>query len=224
MIFPIGDDQIQGGAYPIVSYSFLAVNIMMFLFQVTLGPSELSAFFERYSTIPTYISEGHHLGTLLTNMFLHGSIMHLLGNMVFLWIFADNIEATIGSIPFMVFYLLGGMIASLAHVYFNLDSSIPSLGASGAISAVMGAYMVMFPRSRITVFVFLVIILRKVSMSALMFLGIWIGIQVVSTVQSLNVISSDGGTAWFAHLGGLAFGLLIGLGFRRQARLMELSS
>jgi len=224
MFFPIGDDQIKGGAYPIVSYSLLTINVLIFLYQVTLDVEATNLFFDRFSTTPAYILEGHHFGTLLTHMFLHGSAMHLLGNMIFLWVFADNIEATIGSIPFLLFYLAGGVIASLAHVYFNMDSVIPSLGASGAISAVLGAYLLMFPSSKIKVFVFLVIILRRVTMSALAFLGIWIGIQIVSTIQSLNMVSNGGGTAWFAHLGGLVFGLIMGLAFRGQAERMTLSA
>jgi membrane associated rhomboid family serine protease len=157
-------------------------------------------------------------------MFLHGGVMHLVGNMLFLWVFADNIEATIGNIPFLLFYLAGGVLASLTHVFFNLDSNLPSLGASGAISAVLGAYLIMFPQSRVKVFVFLVVILRRITMSALAFLGIWVVIQIISTVESMGIVSEGGGTAWFAHLGGLAFGLLMGLTFRNQAKRMTLYS
>lgn len=221
MFFPIGDDQIKGGAYPFFSYTFLVLNILIFLYQVTLSPDELMIFFDRYSTIPNYIAEGHHYGTLITSMFLHGSAIHLLGNMMFLWVFADNIEATVGNLTFLLFYVVGGVVASLAHVYFNINSEIPSLGASGAISAVLGAYLIMFPHSRIKTIVFLIIILRRVTMSALAFLGIWIAIQIFSTVQSMGMTESTG-TAWFAHLGGLAFGLVMGFVFRNQARRMTL--
>ncbi len=218
MIFPIGDDQIKGGAYPFFSYSFLIVNIAIFMYQVSLSPSDLGAFIEQFAAIPQYIEQGHHLGTLISSMFLHGGLMHLLGNMLFLWVFADNIEATIGNFPFLLFYLAGGVFATLAHVYFNLGSDVPSLGASGAISAVMGAYLVMFPQSRVKVIVFLFIILRRVTLSALAFLGIWIVIQVVSTVQSMGMAPGQSGTAWFAHLGGVVFGLAMGTLFRPQVR------
>ena len=218
MFFPIGDDQIKGGVYPFFSYAFLVINILVFVYQVSLPEAALHQFLDHYSTVPSYISQGHHLGALISSMFLHGSWMHLLGNMLFLWVFADNIEATIGNIPFLCFYLVGGILGSIAHVYFNLGSEIPSLGASGAISAVLGAYLIMFPKSKVKVIIFLIIILRRVSMSALAFLGIWIGIQIFSTFQSLGSASQGGGTAWFAHLGGLIFGLLMGVLFRPQVQ------
>ena len=217
MFFPIGDDQIKGGAYPIFSYCFIIINVFVFLYQTSLDGQELSSFYEHFSTIPTYIADGHHYGTLLSSMFLHGSVMHLVGNMLFLWVFADNIEATIGNLAFVFFYFAGGVLASVAHVYFNLDSDIPSLGASGAISAILGAYLIMFPKSKIKVLIFLIIILRRITMSAFAFLGIWIAMQVFSTYQSLGNSESGGGTAWFAHLGGLAFGLVMGIVFRKEA-------
>ena len=221
MFFPIGDDQVKGGAYPLFSYAFLILNLLVFLVQLSLTEPQLALFFDRYSTIPAYIESGHHLGTLVTSMFLHGSWMHLIGNMLFLWVFADNIEATIGNVGFFLFYLAGGILASLAHVYFNPGSEIPSLGASGAISAVLGAYLVMFPRSKVKVLIFLLIILRRITMSAFLFLGIWIGVQVINTIQSFGIPAQGGGTAWFAHLGGLVFGLVMGFVFRPQVRVVE---
>ena len=224
MFFPIGDDQIKGGAYPFFSYSFLVINILVFLYQISLDPADVGPFLNSFSTRPDYITDGHHYGTLLSSMFLHGGAMHLIGNMMFMWVFADNIEATIGNIPFLLFYLAGGVIASLTHVYFNIGSEIPSLGASGAISAVMGAYLIMFPTSRVKVIVFLIFILRRITMSALAFLGIWIAFQVFSTIQSMNIVSEEGGTAWFAHIGGLVFGLAMGFVFRNQANRMTFYS
>lgn len=218
MFFPIGDDQIKGGAYPIFSYCFLIINILVFLYQSSLDAHQLSTFYENFSTIPRYIVDGHHYGTLLSSMFLHGSVMHLIGNMLFLWVFADNIEATIGNLAFVCFYIAGGVLASLAHVYFNLDSDIPSLGASGAISAILGAYLVMFPKSKVKVLVFLIIILRRVTMSAFAFLGIWIVMQLFNTYQSFGGDQSGVGTAWFAHIGGLVFGLAMGLVFKKDVR------
>lgn len=217
MFFPIGDDQIKGGAYPFFSYAFIIINVGVFLYQVSLDQSQVMGFLETYSTIPAYIRDGHHWGTLISAMFLHGGWMHLIGNMLFLWVFADNIEATIGNMPFLIFYLLGGIAAGLAHVFFNINSDIPSLGASGAISAVLGAYLIMFPTSKIKVFVFLFIILRRITMSALAFLGIWIVLQVFSTWQSMGTPVEGGGTAWFAHLGGLVFGLFIGFFLKDKA-------
>jgi membrane associated rhomboid family serine protease len=221
MFFPIGDDQIKGGYYPLFSYAFLLVNMIVFMYQANLSEEEMNFFLQQYSTIPTYIVDGHHWPTLISSMFLHGSLMHLLGNLLFLWVFADNIEATIGNIPFLFFYLISGILASLSHVYFNLDSAMPSLGASGAISAVMGAYLVMFPRSKVKVLIFLVIILRRITMSAFAFLGIWIGVQIFSTIQNFGISAEQGGTAWFAHLGGFGFGLLMGLIFRTRVETIN---
>lgn len=223
MFFPIGDEQIKGGNYPLFSYAFLIINILVFGYQMTLSPQDLEQFLYQYCAVPAYIMDGHHYATLLSSMFLHGSLMHLLGNMLFLWVFADNIEATVGNLTFLVFYLAGGVLASLAHVYFNMDSEIPTLGASGAISAVLGAYMIMFPRSKVKVFIFLLIFIRRVTMSAVAFLGIWAAMQIFNTVQSLNVVQTGGGTAWFAHLGGLLFGLIMGFVFKPYAQQRQLS-
>ncbi|MDH3649709.1 MAG: rhomboid family intramembrane serine protease, partial [Saprospiraceae bacterium] len=172
MFFPIGDDQIRGGSYPIFSYTFLVLNVLVFLWEVSLDPVAQMAFLNQYSAIPAYIESGDHLHTLVTSMFLHGGWLHLIFNMLFLWVFADNIEATIGNVTFFCFYIMGGIIASLAHIYFNSGSEIPSLGASGAISGVLGAYLVMFPKSKVKVMLFLVIIFRRITMRAVTFLGI----------------------------------------------------
>ena len=145
MIFPIGDDQVKGGAFPFFSYAFIALNVAAFLFQLSFPNAMICEF----GCIPNQIVSGQDYHTLFTSMFMHGGWMHLIGNMLFLWVFADNIEATIGNVRFVLFYLLGGMAAHAAHIYFNPGSVVPTVGASGAISAVMGAYMVMFPSSRV---------------------------------------------------------------------------
>lgn len=216
MIFPIGDDQVSGGHRPLVSYSLIAINILVFLFQVTLPEAQLQQLVFDYGTTPAAILQGQDYPTLLTSMFLHGGWMHLIGNMLFLWVFADNIEAVIGSLPFLLFYLLGGVIASGAHVYFNPGSTLPSVGASGAISAVMGAYLVMFPVSRIKVLI--LIFFRAFYIPALAFLGFWIIQQLVSGYFSLGTSAAEtsGGVAWWAHIGGFVFGLLMGWFFRRR--------
>lgn len=145
MIFPIGDDNIEGGHKPIVSYTLIVLNIIVFILQMLFGDPLIHEF----ASVPNSIIKGDNLITLLTSMFLHGSLMHILGNMLFLWVFADNIEAVIGSFLFIVFYISGGLIASGAHILTDPLSIIPTIGASGAISAVMGAYMIMFPKSRV---------------------------------------------------------------------------
>lgn len=218
MVFPVGDDQIKGGAKPIFTYLFLGMNILIFLYEVSLGAG-LNKFLTTYGTIPAEITQGTDLFTLLTNMFLHGGWMHLIGNMAFLWVFADNIEATIGNLKFALFYIAGGVIASLAHIFFNMDSTIPAVGASGAIAAVLGAYLVMFPRYRIKLFV--VYMFRSILIPAIAFLGLWIVQQLVSGVGSISNTADTAGVAWWAHIGGFVFGLVMGLLFRPKARQMQ---
>jgi membrane associated rhomboid family serine protease len=236
MFYPIGDTQIQGQYKPIISYSFIGINIVVFLIQV-ITPGNLIC---QLSTIPLDIVKGDGYYTLLSSIFMHGSWMHLIGNMLFLWVFADNIEVKIGNVSFLIFYLLGGLVASLTHIYFSTAGSelsqiacmpcsvtdpcqtgvhissavIPSLGASGAISAVMGAYLVMFPKSQIKVLVLL--IFRSFYVPALVFLGLWFVQQLFSGIGSLGPANAASeGVAWWAHIGGFVFGLLAGLYLKR---------
>lgn len=211
MIFPIGDDQVKGGYFPLISYGFIAINVLVFIFQATLPQAQLEAFIFDYGSIPYETVKGQDLLTLVTSMFLHGGWMHLIGNMLFLWVFADNIESTVGSARFLVFYLLGGLAAHAAHIYFNWNSTIPTVGASGAISAVMGAYLVMFPVSRVKVLV----LLFTFRVPAILFLGFWIWQQWLNGTATLNVPTAESsGVAWWAHIGGFVFGILAGLYFR----------
>ncbi|MFP3853792.1 MAG: rhomboid family intramembrane serine protease, partial [Anaerolineales bacterium] len=186
-MFPIGDQDVRGAGIPIVSYAFLAINVLVFLYQATLGQAALRAFIEAWGVIPAEISSGMDLHTLLTSMFMHGGWLHLIGNMLFLWVFADNIEAVIGSPLFAIFYLAGGLAASLAHVFSAPASSIPSLGASGAIAAVLGAYVVMFPQSRVRLLIFGGAGMRVTRTSALIFLGLWAVMQLFNGIASLGV-------------------------------------
>lgn len=225
MIFPIGDTQVVGGHKPIFAYGFVALNIVIFGIQLTT-PGNLYCDF---AAIPQNILQGKDYHTLATNMFLHGGLGHLLGNMLFLWVFADNIEGTVGNLRFLFFYIAGGIIASMAHVYFAsgiastlgccvpcvdacpsdavlCEGYIPSLGASGALSAAMGAYLVMFPKSQIKIIVLL--IFRKFFLPAWLVLGIWF----ISQIFSLR--GTDEGVAWWAHIGGFVFGIAAGFYFK----------
>lgn len=222
MIFPVGDDQVKGGAWPIFSYSFIVLNVLIYFFiQV---PNEWFTY--AYGAVPYEITNQidliesvgeipHFPGptpiylTLITSVFMHGGFMHLLGNMVFLWIFADNIESTIGNLRFIWFYLIGGIIASLTHIYSAPESVIPLIGASGAIAACLGAYLVMFPRSTIKVLFFIKIF----RVPGFVFLGIWIAQQFIS-VYAEGANATSGGVAWYAHIGGFMFGVLLGIYFR----------
>ena len=242
MIFPIGDEQVQGGHKPIFSYSFLVLNVLLFLVQLTVPSFNACEF----GTIPNEILRGENYHTLITSMFMHGGWMHLIGNMVFLWIFADNIEATIGNFNFFLFYMLGGLVASGASIMMsggsaellqscceycsrvtpgegcsipaNCPGSIPGVGASGAISAVMGAYMVMFPRSKVKILV--LVFFSTFQIAAIFFLGFWIGQQIFSAFADFGP-SVTGGVAWWAHIGGFVFGLLAGLLARMSHKPQE---
>jgi membrane associated rhomboid family serine protease len=234
MFFPIGDTQVQGGHKPYFAYTFIALNVIMFLIQMTTEGNLVC----ELAIIPENIRQGAKLHTILTSMFMHGGWMHIIGNLLFLWVFADNIEAKIGSVKFVLFYLLGGIIASIAHVVIDgqaiagavnccipcsgcdgekakmCNNYIPSLGASGAISAVLGAYLVMFPKSKIKVIVF--IIFSSFFIDAWIFLAIWFVQQLFSGVGSFAIESTaSSGVAWWAHIGGFVFGLLGGLYFKR---------
>jgi membrane associated rhomboid family serine protease len=197
MLFPIGDDNIDRGHPPVFSYLFLAVNIAVFIFQAQLPEGKSASFVETYGAIPFEISQGVDWPTLLTSIFLHGSWMHLLGNMLYLWIFADNIEAVSGNLRFVFFYLIG-------------------VGASGAIAAVMGAYIVMFPGSRIR----MLLLIFTFYLPAWVFLGVWFIQQISSGVSEMGA-QLNGGVAWWAHIGGFVYGLLYGWMFRRRSSASE---
>lgn len=216
MIFPIGDDQVKGGVFPIFSYLFIAINVLVFLVvQLPMAPESAASFFDNWGSVPSKVVQGEGIPGLFTSMFLHGGFMHLLGNMLFLWVFGDNIEASIGNIKYVIFYLLGGLAASGLHIYFFTESNVPAIGASGAISAILGAYLVMYPKSRIKVLVFFFF----VNVPAVLFLGYWFWQQ-----WSGVFTPSDGasGIAWWAHIGGFIFGLLGGLYYRLSGQVFTL--
>jgi membrane associated rhomboid family serine protease len=236
MFFPIGDTQVSGGHKPYLAYSFIALNIGIYFLQLMTEGNLVC----EYAVIPENIKNGSGLHTLISSLFMHAGWMHIIGNMLFLWVFADNIESIIGSLKFLVFYILGGIIASLAHILMDggnigdvtnccipcngcategmtlCQGFIPSLGASGSISAVMGAYMVMFPKSKIKI-IFL-LFFSTFFMNAWVFLALWFVQQLFSGVGgTLSVESStSSGVAWWAHIGGFVFGLIAGYYFKQD--------
>lgn len=224
-MIPLGDDDSDRKLKPIVTYVLIAINILVFIFLQGMGNN--LEFTYAYSTVPAEILTGHDIasnglqptpipvyGTLLTSMFMHGSWAHLGGNMLFLWIFGDNIEDRQGHGRYLIFYLLCGIIASLSHVFISGSSSlIPSLGASGAISGVLGGYMLLFPSRKVRVF----IVRSIVAVPAFIVLGIWIVFQVISGMGMLGGIQEGGGVAYAAHVGGFAAGLLLVKLFDRGA-------
>jgi membrane associated rhomboid family serine protease len=217
MFIPIGDDQVHGGYKPIFTYALILLNVAVFFYEITIPVETSELFILQFGAIPSHILSGQDYLTLISCMFLHGGWLHLIGNMLFLWIFADNIEAIVGTFNFMLFYILGGIVASVIHVFFNPFSEVPMVGASGAISAVMGAYLILFPASRIKVFI--IFILSSVYVPAIFFLGFWIIQQMFAGIGSINEVSSHStGVAWWAHIGGFVFGIVSGFLARKQFR------
>lgn len=205
-MFPLRDNNPKRGtAY--FMWLILAANAAVFFYQLTLSRFELEQFILEYSFIPRLFFQ-NPIGNayrLISSMFMHGSLVHILSNMFFLWVFADNIEDRVGHRRFVVFYLLGGVIATLAHGLFSLRSPVPMVGASGAISAVLGAYIVLFPRQRVLTFIppFFIFWLP-----AWLYLGYWALLQFVEATSGI-VVGSQGGVAWWAHVGGFVYGFLM---------------
>jgi len=216
-MLPIGDDDSDRRFAPLINYILIAINVLVFVFLQGMGGNE--KFTYAFSTVPAEILTGKDIAagvleptpvpvyfTLITSMFMHGGWAHLLGNMLFLWVFGDNIENRIGHIRYLIFYLVCGIIASLSHVFVSgSDSLIPSLGASGAISGVLGGYLLLFPSRRVRV-----IMGRGITtVPAFVALGIWIVFQVISQMGVLGGDQGGGGVAYAAHIGGFIAGLAL---------------
>jgi membrane associated rhomboid family serine protease len=217
-------DELPSRRFPFLTVTLIATNVLVFLHQFTLGPRAGERFVFLYGAVPALITGAGHAQvalpaplTLLTSMFLHGGWGHLLGNMLYLWIFGDNVEDVMGPVRFILFYLLAGVAAAMTHVALNPASDIPMVGASGAISGVLGAYLLLFPGSRILTLVPLGFILQTIRVPALLFLGFWFLLQFFSGTASSG--GSGGGVAWFAHVGGFASGLALVIPFRQRDRL-----
>ena len=200
--------------YPIVNTTLILVNVLVFIYQYTLPPYAFKTFMIANAAVPArfpaWLSGHAHFEAaflpLLTSMFLHSGILHIAGNMLFLWIFGDNVEDFYGHFTYLFFYLVCGIGSGLLHVLFNMTSAVPALGASGAISGVMGAYGILYPRARILTLVFIFL----VPIPAVIILGYWFILQFLSGVSSLGAAAS-GGVAWWAHVGGFLLGMLITL-------------
>jgi membrane associated rhomboid family serine protease len=211
MLIPLKDNN-PSRSYPVVNITLLLANVVVFLYQLALPPYDQKLFILSNATIPARIPafldgqvgfEAAFL-PLITSMFLHTGFLHLAGNMLFLWIFGDNVEDSFGHLPYLFFYVVCGLGAGMLHVLFNLGSTIPALGASGAISGVMGAYMVFFPRERILTLVFIFV----VPIPAVFILGYWFLLQFLAGIDALGS-SAKGGVAVWAHVGGFLLGVLL---------------
>lgn len=209
-------DNIPSRRYPTMTVTIIVINVLAFLYEISLG-RRLDDFLYLYGVVPAYLSggPGFGLGTtvvpMFTSMFLHGGWIHLLGNMWYLWIFGDNVEDRLGHFRFVLFYLLCGVGASAVHILFNFDSQLPSIGASGAIAGVLGAYMISYPFARILTLVPLFFFLQVIELPALLVLGFWFLIQLFSGTAAVAQSSQTaaGGVAWWAHIGGFILGILL---------------
>jgi membrane associated rhomboid family serine protease len=205
-MIPLRDTQ-PSFSPPIVTGIIISINILIFLFQISLDPYERNYFIATYGIVPDRL----HYSSLLSSMFLHGGWMHLIGNMWFLWIYGDNVEDVLGHGKFALFYLLSGLAAGVVHILLNADSRVPTIGASGAIAGVMGAYMVKFPHSKIITLVWIFIFFTTVEVPAIFMLLYWFAIQIFSGVGSIGYsnVGKGAGVAWFAHIGGFLAGMLL---------------
>jgi len=213
-MLPIGDDNSARRITPIVTYALIALNVLVFLLELSSG----DAFIERWAFVPTrFLADPvGELPTLFTSMFMHAGWLHLLSNMLYLWIFGDNVEDRFGHGLFTVFYILCGLGATFAQLAVSMGSSIPNLGASGAIAGVLGAYIVMFPGSGVNVLLGRVV----TRMSALIVIGFWIILQIFSGIGTFTASSqAEGGVAYMAHIGGFFAGVILTflLGGNRRA-------
>ncbi|MFP4395172.1 MAG: rhomboid family intramembrane serine protease [Anaerolineales bacterium] len=218
-MFPIGDTDVRDSGPAIITTALLILNTIAFGIELTVGVEGIDQLFRQYGVVPAQIGQGRQLYSLFTSMFLHGGWMHLISNMVFLMVFGDNIEAVLGKIGYLLFYLGGGIAASVTHIVVNWGSSMPSVGASGAIAAILGAYVVMFPRSRIKVLYFSWWGIGITRITAIVFLGFWALMQFLNGVAALGAETAQtGGVAVWAHIGGFVAGLVIGFLFKGQAQ------
>jgi membrane associated rhomboid family serine protease len=249
MLFPIGDDNQGRLTTPFVVYTIIAINVAVFLWQLSDDRFTLA-----YSAVPYKITHnvrvippGHGALppgleadarvssglmpvrgvpqepgpvliwlTLFTSMFMHGNFMHIIGNMLYLWIFGDNIEDNFGHGKFLIFYLVCGLAASFSQIFVDPNSPIPSLGASGAIAGVLGAYLIMFPRNRVRNLIFLGFFFTTIELPAVVVLGFWIVLQIFNQYAMASGRQASGGVAYMAHIGGFATGLALCLLFRRR--------
>jgi membrane associated rhomboid family serine protease len=215
---------------PIVTLALIIACFVVFAYELgrlgSGGTAALDAFVTEWGIVPAKLTTAWASGvdlareaaTLVTSQFLHGGWIHLLGNLLFLWIFGNNVEDRLGRLGFLAFYLAGGVAAALTQVAIDPDSTVPTIGASGAIAATLGAYLVLFPRARITSLVFLGFFYQLIDVPALIVLLFWFVLQLIDGLASLGVTDTGGGVAFFAHIGGFIFGALVGVVVRAVSR------
>ncbi|MBT9130128.1 MAG: Rhomboid protease GlpG [candidate division WS2 bacterium] len=206
-------DNIKAKTFCIFNVALILSNITVYLLMLSLSSKEYMTVVMQYGFIPSSFS----LPNLFSAMFIHGGFMHLLGNMLFLWIFGDNVEDRLGHLNFIIMYLTAGVVATLTHAVLDLNSNIPLIGASGAISGVIGSYFVLYPGAKILTLVPLGLFITVVALPAYIFLGIWFIIQLIYGFTALGAIS-EGGVAWWAHVGGFVVGYIWALPIKNSQR------
>jgi membrane associated rhomboid family serine protease len=216
-MIPIGDDDSSRRTFPLVTYTLIALNVLFFFVELTGG----DAFIEKWAFVPTRFlaNPGVDFLTIFTSMFMHAGWVHLGGNMLYLWIFGDNVEDRLGHIKFIIFYLLCGVAATFAQLAFSAGSNVPNLGASGAIAGVLGAYILMFPQGKVNVLMGRGVI----PMPALVVIGFWIILQFFNGIGSIANTTDTGGVAYMAHIGGFIAGLALTLLFGGNRRAPALT-
>lgn len=228
-MIPIKDD-IPSRTFPVVNIFLIIMNIFFFLIEVSMG-ERLTVLFNNFGVIPAkffasyyiiqdrviYVGLADRIVPLFTSMFLHGGWFHLFGNMLYLWIFGDNVEDRMGHLRYLIFYILCGIIANITHILFTPTSNIPSVGASGAIAGVLGAYLLLYPTARVVLLVILFFWIDFITLPAILVLGLWFVVQFFSGLASLGVQSvSSGGVAWWAHIGGFIAGMALLFIFKKR--------
>ncbi|MCX8010918.1 MAG: rhomboid family intramembrane serine protease [Ignavibacteria bacterium] len=232
-MIPLKDD-IPSSTYPIVNVSLIVINIIAFIFELMLG-SHLDEFIKNFGVIPVkyfyegfrledgavvYFSLGERIIPLFSSMFLHGGWLHLGSNMLYLWIFGDNVEDRLGHFRYFVFYILCGLAASAAHIITNSESTIPTIGASGAIAGILGAYVILYPSAKVVVLIPIIIFMDVIQLPAFLVLGFWFITQLFQGTLALGAESTaTGGVAWWAHIGGFVFGLFVVHIFKKKKRI-----
>jgi membrane associated rhomboid family serine protease len=220
-VIPIRDD-LRTRRIPVINYMLIAINVIVFILMWLAGSGQ-DAIVYQFALIPANFLANINVANvtdIFTSMFMHGGLAHLAGNMLYLWIFGDNVEDRLGRFGYLVFYLAGGVVASLAHILTNPGSQIPTVGASGAIAAVLGAYLVMYPQSRVATFIPLGFFMRLTMLPASIVLGLWFVLQLFNGFLSLGG-PDVGGVAFWAHIGGFVTGLVVGLFFRGRRQTQE---
>lgn len=215
-MIPIADEN-RGHSFPVVNITIIVVNFLVFFVELMQG-NQLETFLTSWAVIPAEITQGIDVGaptisphwlTIFSAMFMHGGWLHILGNMLYLWIFGDNVEDNMGHIKYLIFYLLCGIIASVAHILSDPASQLPSLGASGAIAGVLAGYLVLYPHVKVRTLVFLGYFVTITLLPAILIIGIWAVLQFLNGIAALADTAQTGGVAYWAHVGGFVAGLLL---------------